>query len=374
MRRIVATLVIVGLGTLCNAQPPNAALVLNRMSGVYRACNSIRVTTAVTRNVGEKQLTGAVSLAAERPARYLLEVTGAQLNTTVTTDGKALTIQRPDARVYSQTPAPAKLTGADILAESEVMLPASEIITLLLEGGLRSGDRLLGSRLASAKMSGPVQYGSRQAWVFSFDYTTLNECRLYVDTVTYNILRATLGSGSTPILTEAVTRTVFNEAISDDMIVRPVPEDYRQVSKLPRMPELQDDTPVSVKTLDGWTLSLPDLKGKVVVVTLFSTTSQACSQQVSDLADLHDANKDKGLEIVAVNATSESVDTIKAFAAQLEATFSFAQNKTTTDWLKRFGISEYPTTLVFNKEGVLVSKVVGYVPEKLTAALKKVGF
>lgn len=374
MQRWMGTVALLALASMCRAQAPNAALVLNKVSGVYRACNSIRVTTTVTRNVGEKQLIGSVSLAAERPARYMLEVTGAQLNTTVTSDGKALTIQRPDARVYSLTPAPAKLTGADVLADSEVMLPASEIITLLIEGGLRQADRTLGSRLAAAKMTGPVAYGSRQAWVFSFDYTTLNECRVYVDTANYTVVRATLGSGSVPILSEVVNRTTFNEAITDDMIVRPVPEDYRQVSKLPRMPEPQDDSPVSTKTLDGWTMNLADLKGKVVVVSLFSTTSQACSEQISDLADLHDANKDKGLEIIAVNSTSESADTIKAFAAQLEATFSFAQNKTTTDWLKRFSISEFPTTLVFNKEGALVAKVVGYVPEKLTAALKKVGF
>src|SRR5689334_16405054 len=139
----------------------NPAVLINRMSSAYRSMQSYRDTASWKRKIEDKDFTATATLAVQRPNKYLLDVKGDHLNTLVTSDGTALVAFRPDRKAYTKVRAPLTLMRADVLAGVEQPLLGSRMISLLLEGNLREGDREIVDALSKATVSGPSAYGDK---------------------------------------------------------------------------------------------------------------------------------------------------------------------------------------------------------------------
>src|SRR5436853_634464 len=92
-----------------------SAIVINRMSGAYRSLQSFYDTATIKRKAGKEESEGTLTLAALRPNKFLLDLTGDRLNTTIVCDGASLTTLRPDRKVYTKLKAPLQMIRADFL-------------------------------------------------------------------------------------------------------------------------------------------------------------------------------------------------------------------------------------------------------------------
>jgi len=96
-----------------------------------------------------------------------------------------------------------------------------------------------------------------------------------------------------------------------------------QAGKVPR-----PAAALEAKTLDGKTISLSDLKGKVVAVMFFSTDCPHCQQTTQLLNPIYAEWKSRGLEILGMAVNPSANTNLKAFADQFGAKFPLALSTT----------------------------------------------
>ena len=74
--------------------------------------------------------------------------------------------------------------------------------------------------------------------------------------------------------------------------------------------------------LSGKQVSLSDFKGRPVLINFFATWCTPCRQEMPDLQALYDAQKDKGLVVLAVNLTNQdSAKDVAQYVKDLKLTF-----------------------------------------------------
>lgn len=114
----------------------------------------------------------------------------------------------------------------------------------------------------------------------------------------------------------------------------------------------------TLKDLNGNTVRLRDLKGKVVFLNFWATWCPPCRLEMPTMEELHKEFSDQGLVILATNFR-ESPDEVRSFLKQHSLTFT-----TLLDEQERaFGLYRawsLPTTYLINKNSEIVGKVIGY--------------
>lgn len=123
----------------------------------------------------------------------------------------------------------------------------------------------------------------------------------------------------------------------------------------------------TAQTLDGRSVSLESLRGKVVVLNIWATWCRPCRAEMPALQRLHEQFAGRELEIVAV-----SVDTplgtftpsgnaggdVSAYVNQMGLTFTILHDpKRSIEDL--FLVKGLPTTFIIDKNGRIDQKVVG---------------
>jgi thiol-disulfide isomerase/thioredoxin len=104
-------------------------------------------------------------------------------------------------------------------------------------------------------------------------------------------------------------------------------------------------------------LALGDLRGKVVFLNFWATWCGPCRAEMPSMEALYQRFKDEGLEILAVNY-GESEQKVAAFFEQLNLSFPSALDSTgQVNGL--YGVAALPTTYIIDREGNILSRVVG---------------
>ena len=111
-----------------------------------------------------------------------------------------------------------------------------------------------------------------------------------------------------------------------------------------------------VKDLDGNSIKLSELRGKVVVLNFWFTKCGPCVQEMSSLNDLTEEFKDKNVEFLAI--TFNKKDLVEQFLE--EHTFNYKIATNANDVITMYGIESYPTSIVINQKGEIVLKDTGY--------------
>ncbi|MBA65161.1 MAG: hypothetical protein CMG55_05105 [Candidatus Marinimicrobia bacterium] len=124
----------------------------------------------------------------------------------------------------------------------------------------------------------------------------------------------------------------------------------------------------SLADLEGNTITLEQLKGKVVLLNFWGTWCGPCRKEIPDFIRLAKKYKDDGLEIVGVTLTSGPPENIKAFSDKwginykLLTDISGNETQTVTALYgqatgKR--ITGIPTTFIIDREGYIQKRYVG---------------
>jgi thiol-disulfide isomerase/thioredoxin len=121
-----------------------------------------------------------------------------------------------------------------------------------------------------------------------------------------------------------------------------------------RLPEF------SMQDLRGKALSSADLKGKVVLVDFWATWCKPCKKEMPGYQKLADSYGKRGLVVIGFkfDTMADSEDPV-LFARKIGVRYPLAV--ASEDLRERFGgIEGLPTTLLYDRQGILRKKIVGF--------------
>jgi cytochrome c-type biogenesis protein len=108
---------------------------------------------------------------------------------------------------------------------------------------------------------------------------------------------------------------------------------------------------------DGTSSTLAELRGQIVLVNFWATWCGPCRVEMPEFERAYNAHADDGFTILAIN-NGETVDVIDAFRDEMDVTFPMALDEM-GDIQDLFAVPGYPTTLLLDRNGVIVARHVG---------------
>jgi thiol-disulfide isomerase/thioredoxin len=116
---------------------------------------------------------------------------------------------------------------------------------------------------------------------------------------------------------------------------------------------------LTLKTLDGRTLTVKDLEGKVVLVNFWATWCPPCRAEIPDLIRLQEQYKDH-LVIIGVSSDEGGSEMVSKFAAEYKMNYPIVME--TPELTQAFpGVYALPTTFVVDTSMKIVQKHVGQI-------------
>ncbi|MES9946915.1 MAG: TlpA disulfide reductase family protein [Candidatus Thiodiazotropha sp.] len=111
--------------------------------------------------------------------------------------------------------------------------------------------------------------------------------------------------------------------------------------------------------MDDEVIDIGSLRGKVVVVNFWATWCPPCRREMPSLEQLHQATKEQGVVVLAVNI-GEDIDSIFPFLGRVEPSPSFPiLLDSDSSSLSAWEVRGLPTTYVVAPDGKLAFRAVG---------------
>jgi len=115
----------------------------------------------------------------------------------------------------------------------------------------------------------------------------------------------------------------------------------------------------TLDTTDGRTMTLSDLRGQVVIVNLWASWCPPCRAEMPAIEQVYQANKAQGLEVLAVNVTSQDSEAAAAqFAQDFGLTFPILLDRDGAV-SRRYQLQAFPTTYFIDRQGIISAVVPG---------------
>jgi len=138
-----------------------------------------------------------------------------------------------------------------------------------------------------------------------------------------------------------------------------------QSSPTPLPDELMN---AALTTLDGKSLKLADLKGKVVVLNLWATWCGPCRREIPDFIEIQKDYEGRGVEVLGITSEDErnTKESVEEFAKQFKINYKVVW--VDADGWEAFLAPRYaiPQTYVLGQDGNLIQKFTGYSPQVAT--------
>ena len=114
-----------------------------------------------------------------------------------------------------------------------------------------------------------------------------------------------------------------------------------------------------LEKLDGTTVSLESLRGKVVFLNVWATWCEPCRVEMPSLEKLHREFGPQGLSIVALSVDDPGEDEhVRQFAKELGLTFEILLDPARATSTS-YQVTGFPETFVIGREGTIRKKVIG---------------
>ena len=116
----------------------------------------------------------------------------------------------------------------------------------------------------------------------------------------------------------------------------------------------------SVKDLQGREISSADLRGKVVLIDFWATWCQPCKKEMPGYQRLEDRYGSRGFAVVGFKFdTMMDMEDPVLFAKKIGVRYPLAV--AADDLKQKFGdIEGLPTTMLYDRQGVLRKKIIGF--------------
>lgn len=113
----------------------------------------------------------------------------------------------------------------------------------------------------------------------------------------------------------------------------------------------------SLKDLEGRTVSLSSLKGKVVLLNFWATWCPSCVAEMPSLNKLYHSMKSRGLEVIGVS-TDGSPAEVREYVQKKGLAFRVVVDES-RDVSRKYRVFSLPTTFLVDKKGDISEKFFG---------------
>jgi peroxiredoxin len=119
----------------------------------------------------------------------------------------------------------------------------------------------------------------------------------------------------------------------------------------------------AVRTFDGKTTRLSELRGRPVVLDFWATWSRPCRVSMPDLSAMQERYRLRGLVVLGLSIDEAEPLEVRTFTEKLGVRFriGMADERVLDDYGP---IRSIPTTFFINRQGEIVRRVVGYIDEE----------
>ncbi|QDO83957.1 TlpA family protein disulfide reductase [Shewanella psychropiezotolerans] len=130
-----------------------------------------------------------------------------------------------------------------------------------------------------------------------------------------------------------------------------------QVNSLSAAPNLD----LSVQDVDGQSYILSQVSGELIYIDFWASWCGPCRKSFPWMNEMHHKYADQGLKIIAINLDND-ISLARQFLGQISADFIIAYDPD-TQVAGQFDILGMPSSYLFNRQGKLVAKHVGFYSE-----------
>jgi len=120
------------------------------------------------------------------------------------------------------------------------------------------------------------------------------------------------------------------------------------LSSFPVAPE------VELKTLDGKSFQLTELRGRVVLLNFWATWCIPCRSEIPELNNMHRDLESRGLSVLGVS-TYDGADGVRSFDIKQEYPVLLGDQTVEA----KFAVSALPTTFILDRQGRIRAKIIG---------------
>lgn len=116
----------------------------------------------------------------------------------------------------------------------------------------------------------------------------------------------------------------------------------------------------TAKDLNGNSIKLSDLKGKVIILDFWASWCIPCKKSMPYLIELYDSRRADSLIVLGINVDTQ-LDKIREFQSAINAEITFPVFFDNEAKIPPFyNVESMPTTIVINKEGIIKYKEAGF--------------
>ena len=175
--------------------------------------------------------------------------------------------------------------------------------------------------------------------------------------------------------TLAVTKSIINEPLPDDLFAFAGPQGARQVSALGpnSAPSGLEASDFTLHDLNGRSVQLSNLRGKVVILEFWASWCEPCRYEMPVVEGFLQRFKDEGLVVLGVN--DEDPPVARRYVEEGGYTFPTLFDKD-QKVAGLYGVRAIPALFVIDRQGRIVGRHKGYGPgseEKILDSLRKAG-
>lgn len=115
----------------------------------------------------------------------------------------------------------------------------------------------------------------------------------------------------------------------------------------------------TLSALDGETITLSELKGKVVLVDFWATWCPPCKNSIPHLIELYEKYKDRGFIVLGISL--EDREKLEKFVAEYNITYPILLG--TRDIAQTYGVQAIPKSIFIDRKGTIRKVQTGFSPE-----------
>lgn len=115
---------------------------------------------------------------------------------------------------------------------------------------------------------------------------------------------------------------------------------------------------VPFRTLEGDTVTLEALRGRVVVLNLWGTWCPPCRREIPELVELQERIEPRGATIVGLAVDSGTPEEIRSFAREFGVNYPIWRGGT-QEVVEHYRAVGFPTTLLIDREGIIRERYLG---------------